>query len=49
MMTPAVRRRYKATDKKTGEVVALKKVKMEREKEGFPVTCAPGRLRIPRV
>ncbi|GJP49655.1 hypothetical protein CLOM_g8838 [Closterium sp. NIES-68] len=29
---------YRARDKKTGRVVALKKVKMEREKEGFPLT-----------
>ncbi|KAJ3691637.1 hypothetical protein LUZ61_020801 [Rhynchospora tenuis] len=29
---------YRARDKKTGEVVALKKVKMEKEKEGFPMT-----------
>eukprot|EP00741_Cyanophora_paradoxa_P006487 tig00001003_g6280.t1 len=29
---------FRARDKETGEVVALKKVKMEREREGFPVT-----------
>jgi cell division cycle 2-like len=29
---------YRARDKKSGEVVALKKVKMERENDGFPVT-----------
>ncbi|PWA96393.1 Protein kinase, catalytic domain-containing protein [Artemisia annua] len=29
---------YRAKDRKTGEVVALKKVKMEREREGFPLT-----------
>jgi serine/threonine protein kinase len=29
---------YKAKDRKTGEFVALKKVKMEKEKEGFPLT-----------
>jgi cell division cycle 2-like protein len=29
---------YKAKDRKTGELVALKKVKMEKEKEGFPLT-----------
>ncbi|CAH1433842.1 unnamed protein product [Lactuca virosa] len=29
---------YRAKDKKTGEVVALKKVKMEKEREGFPLT-----------
>uniref|UniRef100_A0A1D1YIG7 Cyclin-dependent kinase G-2 n=1 Tax=Anthurium amnicola TaxID=1678845 RepID=A0A1D1YIG7_9ARAE len=29
---------YRAKDKKTDEVVALKKVKMEKEREGFPLT-----------
>ncbi|KAL2610810.1 hypothetical protein R1flu_022502 [Riccia fluitans] len=29
---------YRARNKKTGEIVALKKVKMEKEKEGFPMT-----------
>ena len=29
---------YSARDKQTGELVALKKVKMEREREGFPIT-----------
>ncbi|XP_027334041.1 cyclin-dependent kinase G-2-like [Abrus precatorius] len=29
---------FRAKDKKTGEIVALKKVKMEKEKEGFPMT-----------
>ncbi|XP_073006685.1 cyclin-dependent kinase G-2-like isoform X2 [Typha latifolia] len=29
---------YRARDKKTSEVVALKKVKMEKEREGFPLT-----------
>lgn len=29
---------YRARDKKTGEVVALKRVKMEKEREGFPLT-----------
>ncbi|KAL3511414.1 hypothetical protein ACH5RR_030815 [Cinchona calisaya] len=29
---------YRARDKKTGEIVALKKVKMDREREGFPLT-----------
>ena len=29
---------YRAKDKKSGEVVALKKVKMEKEREGFPLT-----------
>lgn len=29
---------YRAQDKKTREIVALKKVKMEKEREGFPLT-----------
>merc|ERR1712223_1604506 len=29
---------YRAKNKKTDEIVALKKLKMEREKEGFPIT-----------
>lgn len=29
---------YRARDKKTGEIVALKKVKMDKEREGFPLT-----------
>lgn len=29
---------YRARDKKTDEIVALKRLKMEREKEGFPIT-----------
>ncbi|XP_004310052.1 PREDICTED: cyclin-dependent kinase G-2-like [Fragaria vesca subsp. vesca] len=29
---------YRAQDKRTGEIVALKKVKMEKEREGFPLT-----------
>ncbi|KAK3142231.1 hypothetical protein QOZ80_4BG0343930 [Eleusine coracana subsp. coracana] len=29
---------YRARDKRTGEIVALKKVKMEKEREGFPLT-----------
>jgi len=29
---------YRAKEKSTGEVVALKKIKMEKEKEGFPLT-----------
>eukprot|EP01125_Pyxidicula_operculata_P012913 TRINITY_DN4251_c1_g3_i5.p1 TRINITY_DN4251_c1_g3~~TRINITY_DN4251_c1_g3_i5.p1 ORF type:complete len:521 (+),score=174.19 TRINITY_DN4251_c1_g3_i5:676-2238(+) len=29
---------YKAKEKETGKVVALKKVRMEKEKEGFPLT-----------
>lgn len=29
---------YKARDRGTGEIVALKKIKMDREKEGFPIT-----------
>ncbi|KAG1706592.1 Cyclin-dependent kinase 12 [Nymphon striatum] len=30
---------YKAKDKDTGEMVALKKVRLENEKEGFPITA----------
>lgn len=30
---------YKARDKRTGEIVALKKLKLENEKDGFPVTA----------
>ncbi|KAM7302902.1 cyclin-dependent kinase 12 [Ixodes scapularis] len=30
---------YKAKDKDTGELVALKKVRLENEKEGFPITA----------
>eukprot|EP01135_Chromosphaera_perkinsii_P001686 Nk52_evm63s208 gene=Nk52_evmTU63s208 len=30
---------YKAEDKFTGEIVALKKVRMENDKEGFPITA----------
>ncbi|KAG6740470.1 hypothetical protein POTOM_055921 [Populus tomentosa] len=29
---------YRAREKKTGEIIALKKVKMEKEHEGFPLT-----------
>ena len=29
---------YRARDKKTEKIVALKRLKMEREKEGFPIT-----------
>ena len=29
---------FRARDKKTNEIVALKRLKMEREKEGFPIT-----------
>lgn len=29
---------YRAKDKKTGELVALKRLKMEKEREGFPIT-----------
>ena len=29
---------YRAREKKTGEIIALKKVKMEKEREGFPLT-----------
>ncbi|KAJ4462666.1 putative Cyclin-dependent kinase G-2 [Paratrimastix pyriformis] len=30
---------YKAREKSTGEIVALKRIKMEQEREGFPVTA----------
>ncbi|KAF6209831.1 hypothetical protein GE061_015583 [Apolygus lucorum] len=30
---------YKAKDRQTGELVALKKVRMENEKDGFPITA----------
>ena len=30
---------FKARDKETGEIAALKKVKMDKEREGFPVTA----------
>ncbi len=29
---------YRARDKKTNDIVALKRLKMEKEKEGFPIT-----------
>jgi serine/threonine protein kinase len=29
---------YRARDKTTNEIVALKRLKMEKEKEGFPIT-----------
>ena len=29
---------FRARDKQTGEVVALKKLKMDQEKNGFPIT-----------
>eukprot|EP01118_Nematostelium_gracile_P002232 TRINITY_DN1246_c0_g1_i1.p1 TRINITY_DN1246_c0_g1~~TRINITY_DN1246_c0_g1_i1.p1 ORF type:complete len:488 (+),score=132.10 TRINITY_DN1246_c0_g1_i1:77-1540(+) len=29
---------YRAQDKQTGDIVALKRLKMDREKEGFPIT-----------
>ncbi|KAK6617877.1 hypothetical protein RUM43_014106 [Polyplax serrata] len=29
---------YRAKDKRTGDIVALKRLKMEKEKEGFPIT-----------
>ena len=29
---------YRALDKKFDEIVALKRLKMEKEKEGFPIT-----------
>lgn len=30
---------YRARDKRNNEVVAIKKLKLEREKEGFPITA----------
>ena len=30
---------YRAKNKETGEVVALKRVRMDNEKEGFPITA----------
>jgi cyclin-dependent kinase 12/13 len=30
---------YKVRDKETGEIQAIKKIKMEKEKEGFPITA----------
>ncbi|KRZ47402.1 Cyclin-dependent kinase 9-B [Trichinella nativa] len=30
---------FKARDRKTGKIVALKKILMENEKEGFPITA----------
>lgn len=30
---------YKARDKRIGQLVALKKVRLEHEKEGFPITA----------
>ncbi|KAG9147672.1 hypothetical protein Leryth_015735 [Lithospermum erythrorhizon] len=30
---------YMAKEKKTGEIVALKKIRMDNEKEGFPITA----------
>lgn len=30
---------YKARDKNTSQLVALKKVRLENEKEGFPITA----------
>lgn len=30
---------YQAKDKETGEIVALKKIRMDNEKEGFPITA----------
>jgi len=36
---------YRAQDKQTGEIVALKKLKMDREKEGFPITSLRFRSR----
>lgn len=30
---------YRARDRKTGQIVALKKLKLENEKDGFPITA----------
>jgi cell division cycle 2-like protein len=30
---------YRARDKSTGSIYAIKKLKLEREKEGFPITA----------
>ena len=30
---------YRARDKTSGEVIAIKKLKLEKEKEGFPITA----------
>jgi cell division cycle 2-like protein len=30
---------YRARDKTNGEIVAIKKLKLEKEKEGFPITA----------
>ena len=30
---------FKGVDKETGEMAALKKIKMEKEKHGFPITA----------
>jgi cyclin-dependent kinase 12/13 len=30
---------YKVRDRETGEILAIKKIKMEKEKEGFPITA----------
>jgi cyclin-dependent kinase 12/13 len=30
---------FKATDKETGEPLALKKIRMENESQGFPITA----------
>lgn len=33
---------YRAVDKATGDIVAAKKIKMDNEKEGFPITAIRG-------
>ncbi|KAF5746471.1 cyclin-dependent kinase G-2-like isoform X4 [Tripterygium wilfordii] len=38
---------YRARDKKTGEIVALKKVKMEKEREGFSINFFEGNKHSP--
>ena len=39
---------FRAKDKKTGEIVALKRLKMEKEKEGFPITSLREIVCIPK-
>lgn len=33
---------YRAVDRATGDIVAAKKIKMDNEKEGFPITAIRG-------
>jgi cyclin-dependent kinase len=37
---------YKATDKATGEIVALKKIRLEAEDEGIPSTVCSSQLKL---